>query len=77
MLKHEVWVKDHEHLHSQMVEEHKNINQLMDKFLSEVKKINGNSVSLGEILTDEIEKFNKQYDLFYCYKFKSMFIKLN
>ena len=45
------------------------------KFLSEVKKINGDSISVGKILTDEITQFNKEYDLSYCYKLELMFRK--
>jgi hypothetical protein len=75
MFKKEEWIIKHENLYPQMVEDHEKINKLMNKFLSEVKKINGDSISVGKILTDEITQFNKQYDLSYCYKLELMFRK--
>jgi hypothetical protein len=79
--------KQNGHLYSQMVEDHKKLNELVNQFMIEVTrrypsssyaesktiKIDGDSSCLRDIIPNMILQFEKQYNLTYSYNLESMF----
>jgi hypothetical protein len=66
---------ENSHSYDQMVKYHEKINKLIDKFMSEVEKPNGESSCIMERIPNIILRFENQYIFSYYYKFESKFKK--
>ena len=60
------------YLHSLMLEDHENVNKLMNSFINESKKINGNTSDIKPKLERAIRQFENKYNISYCYDFNLM-----
>ena len=60
------------YLHSLMLEDHENVNRLMNSFINESKKINGNTSEVKVNLGKAIAQFENKYNVSYCYDFNLM-----
>lgn len=69
--KHKI-TEDNVYLLSLMLEDHENVNKLMNSFISESKKINGNTSEVKVKLGNAIGQFENKYNVSYCYDFNLM-----
>ena len=58
--------EDNVYLHSLMLEDHKIVNTLMNRFINESKKINGNTSDIKVNLGKAIAQFESKYNVSYC-----------